>query len=77
MGLYLLQGGLRIAHRALNQKHERDLAKAGGAVPGEVAELRDRVERLEEVAYRVQELEERIDFAERALVSGRGQPGGP
>lgn len=77
MGLYVLHGGFRVAHRALTQKHERDLAKTGGAAPGEVGELRDRVERLEEVAYRVQELEERLDFTERVLASGREQPDGP
>ena len=77
MGAYMLWGGFRVAHRALDQKHERDLAKAGGAAPGEVGELRERVERLEEVAYRVQELEERLDFAERVLTGGRDQPRGP
>jgi hypothetical protein len=77
MGLFVLYNGFRIAHRALNQKHEVELAKVGGAAPGEVAELRDRVERLEEVAFRVQELEERVDFAERMLTSGREKSGGP
>lgn len=71
MGVFVLFNGFRIARRAIDQKHERDLAKAGGAAPGEVGELRERVERLEEVAYRVQELEERLDFAERVLASGR------
>ena len=71
MGLFVLWNGFRIAHRALDQKHERDLAQAGGGATGDVAELRDRVERLEEIAYRMQELEERMDFTERALTSGR------
>jgi hypothetical protein len=75
MGLFVLYNGFRIAHRALDQKHERDLAQAGGAAPGEIAELRERVERVEEIASRVLELEERVDFAERALVSGRERPG--
>lgn len=71
MGTFVLVNGFRIARLALQQKHEKDLAEAGGGAPGEVAELRDRVERLEEVAYRVQELEERMDFAERVLTRGR------
>jgi len=77
MGVWVLYNGFRIAHRSLSQKHELDMAKAGGAVPGEVAELRDRVERLEEVAFRVQELEERMDFTERVLTSGREKSPGP
>jgi len=71
MGLFVLYSGVRIAYRALDQKHERDLAQAGGGAPGEIAELRERVEQVEEIASRVLELEERVDFAERALVSGR------
>ncbi len=77
MGVWVIYSGFRIAYRALDHKHERDLAQAGGGAPGELAELRDRVERLEEVAYRVQELEERLDFAERVLTSGRTQSDGP
>jgi divalent metal cation (Fe/Co/Zn/Cd) transporter len=77
IGVFVLYNGFRIARHALDQKHERDLAKAGGAAPGEVAELRDRVERLEGIASRVQELEERQDFTERVLTRGREQAGGP
>jgi hypothetical protein len=44
-----------------------------GGNPGELAQLRERVERLEELGYRLQELEERLDFAERMLTSGRGR----
>lgn len=77
MGFWVLYNGFRIAHRAMDQKHERDLAAAGGAAPGEVAELRERVERLEDVEHRVQELEERLDFAERVLTSGREPTSGP
>jgi hypothetical protein len=39
----------------------------------EVAQLRDRVAELDAVALRVQELEERVDFAER-LLAQRAQP---
>jgi polyhydroxyalkanoate synthesis regulator phasin len=75
--VFVLYNGFRIAHRALDQKHERDLAAVGGTAPKEVTELRERVERLEEVAYRVQELEERLDFAERVLTRGREASEGP
>jgi len=71
MGGWVIYGGLRIAHRALDQKHERDLAKLRGSEPGDMAELRDRVARLEDVSLRVQELEERMDFTERVITSGR------
>jgi len=74
MGVFVLINGFRIAHRALDQKHERDLAAMGGAAPGELAELRERMDRLEEVGLRLQELEERLDFAERMLTSGRDRP---
>jgi hypothetical protein len=70
MGLFVLYNVFRLAHRALDQKHQRDLARVTGAGP-EVAELRERVERVEELAYRLQEVEERLDFAERMLASGR------
>ncbi|MDH3496830.1 MAG: hypothetical protein OER21_08715 [Gemmatimonadota bacterium] len=73
MGVWVLYNGFRIATRALNQKHERDLAQSGGAPPGALAELRDRVERLEDVEQRVQELEERQDFTERVLTAGGKQ----
>lgn len=76
MGLFVLVNGFRIARLALTQKHERDLAEAGGGAPGELAELRERLERLEEVGFRVQELEERMDFAERVLTRGRERPDG-
>ena len=32
-GVWVLYNGFRIANRALNQKHEKDLALAGGAAP--------------------------------------------
>ena len=77
MGMYAIVEGLRLGKRAMDQKHERDLAAAGGGPSGEVAELRERVERLEEVGFRVQEIEERLDFAERVLTKGREAPGKP
>jgi hypothetical protein len=76
MGLFVLYNLFRLAHRAMDQKHQRDLAKVSGAAP-EVAELRERIEHVEAIAYRVQELEERLDFAERVLASGRERSAGP
>ena len=71
IGVFVLYNGFRIAKHAIDQHHERELAKSGGN-PAEVAELRGRVERLEDLGYRLQEIEERLDFAERVLTSGRG-----
>ena len=81
MGGFLLYGVYRTANRWIERKHERELAAAGGgASPVEVEQLRTRVEALEDVAYRIQELEERVDFAERMLTRQRDQdrlgPGG-
>jgi hypothetical protein len=73
-GLFVLYNGFRIGKHAIDQHHERELAKAGGN-PKELAQLRERVERLEDLGYRLQELEERVDFAERVLTKGRGPDG--
>jgi len=72
IGVFVLYNGFRIGKHAIDQHHERELAKAGGGSTAELAELRERVERLEELGYRLQELEERVDFAERVLTKGRG-----
>lgn len=45
--------------------------RAGGEDASRVAELEDRVVRLERVNGRLAELEERIDFAERMLAGRR------
>ncbi|HEX9580739.1 MAG TPA: hypothetical protein VF970_06505 [Gemmatimonadales bacterium] len=60
-------GVYRIVMRWLDRRHERLMVAQGGAVPSEVAELRARMEAVEEVARRVPELEERLDFTERLL----------
>jgi hypothetical protein len=75
MGMYAIVEGLRLGKRAMDQKHERDLAAVRGSAPGDLEDLRERVERLEEVGYRVQELEERMDFTERVLSSGHERSG--
>ncbi len=60
----------RIAGRGVGDRSEAQ----GGALRSEVAELRTRLEALEELGGRVQELEERLDFAERLLVRQRDRP---
>jgi hypothetical protein len=76
MGAYAIVAGLRLGKRSMDQKHERELAALGGGDAEEIAELRERVQRMEEVGFRVQEIEERLDFAERLLTSGREAPKG-
>jgi len=70
MGMTMLAGvGVyRVIVRSLDRKHERLLAEMQRGTGGtEIAGLQARVEALEEVAGRVQELEERVDFTERLL----------
>jgi len=71
IGVWVLYNGFRIAKHSIDRHHERELAKVGGS-PEVIAQLTERVERLEELGYRVQEIEERVDFTERVLTSGRG-----
>jgi hypothetical protein len=74
MDAFFLYGVYRTANRWIERKHERELAAGGGgASPAEVEQLRARVDALEDVGYRVQELEERVDFAERMLTQQREQ----
>jgi hypothetical protein len=74
MGMTTLAGvGVyRIVVRWIDRKHERQLVEAQqGAGGQDTARLQARVEALEAVAERVQELEERVDFAERLLTQQR------
>jgi hypothetical protein len=48
------------------------LERAAGAEPAELEALRTEIDQLRELHPRVAELEERLDFAERALLSARG-----
>jgi hypothetical protein len=66
IGVFVLYNGFRIAKQSIDRHHERELAKSQGN-PGELTQLRERVEQLEELGYRLQELEERVDFTERVL----------
>ena len=78
MGGAVLLGIYRTVNRALERKHERAMLEAGETPSGEMESLRRRVEVLEDVAYRVQDLEERVDFAERVLTRQKqGELPGP
>lgn len=72
MGGFVLYGVYLTVNRALDRRHA---ARMGGDGPlaDEVRRLEDRVALLEEHAGRVQEIEERLDFAERMLAKhGQG-----
>lgn len=76
MAVLAMVGLYRTANRWLDRRHERALAEAGGnpRLLGEVEQLRERVEALEDAALKVQEFEERLDFAERLLTQQRERP---
>ena len=75
LGGLTMFGIYRTVNRALERRHERLLAVGKGGSPAELEELRNRIEALEDTAYRVQELEERVDFAERLLTRDQQQIG--
>jgi hypothetical protein len=76
MGVLFMVGVYKTVNRWLDRRHERALAEAGGSprLQGEVALLRERVEVLEDATLKVQEFEERLDFAERMLTQQRERP---
>jgi hypothetical protein len=68
MGAFAMFGVYRTINRHLDRRHERLMAeRAGGGDARQLDELRGRVEDLEEGSMRLQDLEERLDFAERML----------
>jgi len=52
-------------------RHYGRVGSPGGSVEPTVARLEERVAMLEEVAGRMQDLEERVDFTERVLTRER------
>ncbi len=75
MGGGVLFGIYRTVNRHADRKHELQMASTTGTGGGrELEDLRARVELLEESTFRVQELEERLDFAERLLTQQQQQP---
>jgi len=74
MGTFVLYGIYRTVNRALDRRHEARQMVGGGEMTVEVRRLEDRVAALEEQSQRVQELEERLDFAERILAKQGQRP---
>jgi hypothetical protein len=74
MGALVLFGIYRTVNRVLDRRHEARQMSGGGAVAAEVRRLEDRLAALEDQAQRVQELEERLDFAERILAKQGQRP---
>jgi hypothetical protein len=73
MGSFVLYAAYRTVNRMLDRRHEAQ--KAGLGVPAdEVRHLEERVAMLEEQSVRLQELEERLDFAERMLAKQGQRP---
>jgi hypothetical protein len=70
LGGFAMFGVYRTINRFLDRRHER-LMGAKGTSPSELVDLRSRVEALEDAAFRVQELEERLDFTERMLTQNQ------
>lgn len=70
-GLVSIGLGYRLLARWQQHRHELKLAERGETDGPVVRDLAGRVEMLEAQALRVQELEERLDFAERLLAQGR------
>jgi hypothetical protein len=74
MGTLFMVGLYRTVNRVLDRRHEARMQNAGGVAPGVVRELEDRITALESQTDRLQELEERLDFAERMLAHHRQEP---
>jgi hypothetical protein len=75
LGGFVMFGVYRTVNRFLDRRHERLLASGQAGSSSELEELKDRVGALEDTAFRVQELEERLDFAERLLTREQRQLG--
>lgn len=70
MGGFVLFGVYRTVNRMLDRRDAHRL-QGGGEVAEELRELQARMTIVEDQAARIQELEERLDFAERLLVGQR------
>jgi hypothetical protein len=71
-GTIAMVGLFRVVIRWIDRRHELKMAELRGGSDATNG-LRARVEALEEVAYRLQEVEERLEFAERLLARRRAQ----
>lgn len=70
-GALFLFGVYKLLTRYMELRHRRDLPPG---IEEELQELRGQVADLGDLPHRVTELEERLDFAERLLASGRHEP---
>lgn len=71
LGLVAMVGVYKTVNRWLDRRHERALAQSGAVQPDDMDAIRRRLDLMDDLALRLQELEERVDFAERVLVRGR------
>ncbi|MFQ5702690.1 MAG: hypothetical protein ACE5HT_01555 [Gemmatimonadales bacterium] len=67
LGAFTLFGLYRIAMRQLDRGEKRRLGNLDESVRAELELLRERLEVVEGNSMRLEELEERMDFAERLL----------
>jgi hypothetical protein len=74
IGTLVLVGVYRTVNRFLDRRHEMRLGVGGPEIGEELVQLRQRIEQLEARAYRWDELEERLDFAERMLAQHAQHP---
>jgi hypothetical protein len=74
MGTFVLFGVYRIANKFIDRRHEARLAVGGPGAGEELRRLQQRIEQLEEKAYHWEELEERLEFAERMLAHHAQRP---
>jgi hypothetical protein len=74
MGTFVLFGIYRIVNKFMDRRHEAHLGAGGAGVVEELRRLQQRLEQLEEKAYRWEELEERLEFAERMLAHQTQRP---
>ncbi len=71
MGVLTLFGLYRIVNRLIDRKDKGRLTAPDEAIIQELERLRRKVESLESTSLHVEELEERLDFAERMLTERR------
>ena len=71
MGAFFLYGTYRVVMRAIDRKHEREMAGRGAFSAEQLQQLQGRLELLDDMSLRVQDLEERLDFTERVMTRDR------
>lgn len=74
MGGFALFGVYRTVNRVLDRRHESRSVGGAEDLRAELRRLEDRILVLEDSTQRLQELEERLDFAERMLAKQGQRP---